>query len=161
MKTAEEVYVRLQQRLLHECRNIVSKSQEMDELAASYHRYVDLEDQVSRSRKRMSYIVGLFGPDRIEQTMKIDDTTCLRKTLGLHPSPGELRKKLRLWRAVREYLRITGKSTVTEIQVFLDWLGLERITRQAIESALKRHEHTFKVTKSGHDRYVELKREAP
>jgi hypothetical protein len=159
MRTAQEVYARLQQRLLHECRNIVSKGQEMGELAAPYHRYVDLEDQVSSSRRRMSYIVGLFGPDRIEQTMKIDDTTCLRKILGLHPSPRELRKKLRLWRAVREYLRIAGKSTVTEIQVFLDWLGLERITRQAIESALKRHEDTFKVTKSGHNRYVELKRE--
>jgi hypothetical protein len=136
-----------------------SKGQEMDELAPSYHRYVDLEGQVSNSRRRVSYIVGLFGPDRIDETMKIDDTACVREILGSHPSSREMRKKLRLWRAVREYLRIAGKSTVTDIQDFLDWLGMERITRQSIESALKRHEDTFKVTKSGHDRYVELKRE--
>jgi len=109
----------------------------------------------------MAHIIGLLGPDRIEKIMKNDETKSLQETLAENRSPQQLREGLRLWVAVREYLReVPGKSKVGDIQAFLDWLGMEDVIRQAIEFALKRHSDSFKITKKGHERYVEL-REMP
>ena|ERR1700690_4375707 len=158
MRLKQDVYLRLQRRLIHECTSTRSLREEMKELSSAYNQYVDCESRLQESNQRMSYLMGLLGPDRVIETMKADGTSCLRKTLESHTPPSELRDKLSLWRAIREYLReVPGKSKVGEIQDFLTWMGLENVTRQAIESALKRHSDWFKVTKRGHDRYVELK----
>jgi hypothetical protein len=45
---------------------------------------------------------------------------------------------------------------VCDIESYLIWLGKKNVTRQAIESALKRHKGWFKTTKKAHDKYVEL-----
>jgi hypothetical protein len=131
----------------------------MKKLSSAYYRYLDVDVQLQNSQRRMLYIIGLLGPDRVEETMTVDDTESLREALGANSTAQELREKLSLWRAVREYLReVPGNSKVGDIQAFLNWLGMEDVTRQAIEAALKRHSDSFEVTKKGHERYVRLKK---
>ena len=157
MKTPAEVYVRLQQRLVHEARSMRSKRNQMKKLSFAYNRYVDLDREIDTVRHRISIIVGLLGPDRVAETVKIDSTACLGETLGLLRPPQEARERLTLWRAVREYLRVVGEAKIGDIQEFLDWIGLQDFTRQALESALQNHENEFEVSKKGRERYVSLK----
>lgn len=152
MKLAQDIFMRLQQRLLHECRTIRSARQEMKEYSAAYLRYLDLERQLEASRHRTTIILGLLGPVHVLETMEATDADCLAE----FPAPEVLRRKLRLWVAVREYLRMVGKSKVGDIQKFLSWLGMENVTRQAIESAVKRHPTSFEIKKENHERYLTL-----
>jgi hypothetical protein len=73
------------------------------------------------------------------------------------PSTTELREKLRLWRAIREYLRVAGEAKIGDIQEFLEWVGIPDFSRQALESALQNHQDLFEITKKGHERYIKLK----
>lgn len=158
MRLKQDIYSRLQRRLIHECGNVRLLQERMKELSSAYNQYVDLDDQLQESEKRLSYIIRLFGRDRLFETAKADDATCLREIFESESFAQKQPEELSLWRAIREYLRETpGKSKVGEIQDFLIWLGRTNVTRQAIESALKRHGDWFKVTKQGHNRYVELK----
>jgi hypothetical protein len=137
--------------------------EKMGELASAYVRYMELDDELARRRHSSSILLGLFGPDRVAETMKIaetmntDDTACLKETLEERRPPQELREELRLWRAVREYVRMAGESSVGDIQGFLTWVGIKNVTRQAIESALRQHKEEFEIIKRGHERYVALK----
>ena len=158
MKPTTDVYMRLQDRLLYEAQNLRSVRQKMQELAPAYNRYLDLDRELDSRRYRMSIILGLLGPDRIPEIVKADNTACLGEALEEQKPLHELREKLRLWRAVREYVRMAGTSKIADVHGFLDWAGLKDVTRQAIESALKQHEDTFEITKRGHERFVALKK---
>jgi hypothetical protein len=152
MKLAQDIFMRLQQQLRHECRSIRSARQEMEQLSAAYLRYVELERQLEASRHRTTIILGLLGPIHVAESMEGTDTDCLAE----FPAPEVLRRKLRLWVAVREYLRMVGKSKVGDIQKFLNLLNMESATRQAIESAVKRHPSSFEIKKENHERYLTL-----
>ena len=158
MRLKQDVYLRLQSRLIHECESVHSMRQQMKELSSAYNKFVDLDRRLQESEKRMSYIARLMGPARFSETAHAGNATCLREMFESDSFAETQHKKLALWRAVREYLReAPGKSTVGEIEEFLVWIGLGDVTRQAIESALKLHNDWFKVTKKGHQRYVELR----
>jgi hypothetical protein len=152
MKLAQDIFIRLQQRLLHECRTIRSARQEMKEHSAAYLRYLDLERQLEASRHRTTIILGLLGPVHVAETIEATDAECLAE----FPAPEVLRKKLRLWVAVREYLRMEGKSKVGDIQKFFNLLGMKNATRQSIESAAKRHPSSLEIKKENHERYLTL-----
>lgn len=152
MKLAQDISTRFQERLLHECRSIRSARQEMKELSAAYFRYMDLERQLETSLHRTTIILGLLGPVHVADTMGATDADCLAEL----PAPAELRKKLKLWVAVREYLRLAGKSKVGDVQATLNRLGIENATRQRIESGVKRHKSSFGIEKKGHERYLTL-----
>jgi hypothetical protein len=64
---------------------------------------------------------------------------------------GELREDLALWEAMKEYLQHIPKARIAE---------MPNASRQAMESALKRHPETFKVTKDRRDKYISLKGQA-
>jgi hypothetical protein len=158
MIVMKDVYARLQQRLIHECTSISTIREEINELAQAYNQYVDLRSRLTEHERRMSHLVKLLGPERFDETMKGDDTQCLREAFVTLPSPQEWRGKLRLWIAIREYLRVVvGESKLRDIQQFLGWIGLENVTRQAIESAIKQHSDHFEIIKKGHERYVKLR----
>ena len=162
-ETNQDVYKLMQKRLLNECRRIRSTRQEMETLASAHLRYLDLEEDLAKHLHSSSSLLGLFGPDHMAETkklaamMKNDDLSCLEETLKQRRSPEELRAELTLWRAVREYVRLAGESSVGDIQQFLDWIGIKNVTRQAIESALRQHRAEFELTKRGRERYVALK----
>jgi hypothetical protein len=157
MKTPADVYTRLQERLLHECQSMRFKRQRMKKLASAYNEYLDLDEEIKIVHHRMSIILGLLGPGRISETIDTDATNCLGQTLEAFASPKELREKLTLWRAVREYLRVAGESKISDVQAFLSWIGIHDFTRQALESALQNHEDVFEINKRGRERYIALK----
>lgn len=155
MKSFQDVYEELQEQLRHEARSMRSKKQAKKKLASYYHQYLDLEDEIHNVHHRMSIKLGLFGPERVAETVKGDER--LAEALKSFQPPMELREKLTLWRAIREFLRMAGESTVGDIQEFLQWIGLPDFTRQAVESALQNHDDIFEITKRGRERYVALK----
>jgi hypothetical protein len=157
MKTPADVYTRLQERLLHECQSMRSKRERMKKLASAHHEYLDLDEELKIVHHRMSIILGLLGPGRIPETVGTDTTNCLGQTLEAFAPPKELREKLTLWRAVREYLRVAGESRISDVQEFLSWIGMQDFSRQALESALVNHEDVFEISKIGRERYIALK----
>ena len=161
MRPPKDIAAVLQQTLMQECKTARSVRAEMNALFPAYYKYLQLDRQMEASRRRMSHILGLLGPDQVEETMNIDKAACLVEALKDHRSPQELREGLRLWIAVREYLRaVPGKSKVGDIQSFLTWIGIKNVTRQAIESALKQHRDSFQLSTKDHERYVGLKKKA-
>jgi len=157
MKTPADVYTRLQERLLHECQSMRLKRQRMKKLAAAYHEYLDLDEEIKIVHHRMGIILGLIGPGRISETVGADSTNCLGQTLEAFAPPKELREKLTLWRAVREFLRVAGESKISDVQGFLSWIGMDKFSRQGLESALANHEDVFEINKRGRERYIALK----
>jgi hypothetical protein len=157
MKPVQDVYTNIRQRLLHECEGVRNGRQEMESLAAQYHRYRDLQAEVDSHWKRILYILRLIGPDRAAKVMASDKTGVIREATDNPSQSDDGRADLPVWKAIREYLREAGEARVGEIQSFLTWLGFENVSRQAIESALKRHERTFGVRTKGHERFVSLK----
>lgn len=157
MKTPADVCTRLQERLLHECQSMRSKQLRKKKLAPAYNESLDLDEEIKIVHHRMSIILGLLGPGRISETVDTDTTNCLGQSLAAFDSPKELREKLTLWRAIREYLRVAGESKISDVQAFLSWIGIHNFTRQAVESALQNHEDVFEISKRGRERYIALK----
>ncbi len=160
VKPQKDVFVRLQQRLLHESRSVRSVKQKMKKLAPAFNQYMDLDHELASRHHRMAILLGLFGNDRVEQMKTNDEAKCLEEALEDHMPLNELRERLKLWRAIREFLRVAGKSTIGEIHAFLTGMGIENITRQAIESALKQHGDAFEISRHGHERYISLRRKS-
>lgn len=157
MKSVQDAYASIRRRLLSECKGVVAGRQEMDALAAQYLRYVDCDNEVKVHWKRIAYILRLIGPDRANEIMRSEVTGILREVANNPPQSDDASVDLPLWKAMREYLREAGESRVGDIQAFLSWLGFENVTRQGIESAIKRHERTFRIRTKGHERIVSLK----
>jgi|HubBroStandDraft_3_1064219.scaffolds.fasta_scaffold467682_2 hypothetical protein len=157
MKTPADICARLQERLLHECQSMRSKRQRMKKLASAYNEYLDLDEEIKVVHHRMSIILGLLGPGRTSEAVDTDTTNCLGQTLEAFDSPKELRERLTLWRAIREYLRVAGESRISDVQAFLSWIGIQDFSRQALESALVNHEDVFEISKRGRERYIALK----
>lgn len=133
-----------------------SKRREMKKVAPAHNRYLDLDRALDIDRHDMHIIIGMFGPDRVTETVKADATACLSDALKVLRTPRDARERLALWRAIREYLRVAGEATISDVQEFLVWISFPNFTRQALESALQNHDDIFKVTKRGKERYIEL-----
>ena len=58
-----DVVKSMQQRLLHECERMQAARNEMDSLAEAYHRYKDLQEELSRREKRSKRLYALLFPD--------------------------------------------------------------------------------------------------
>lgn len=157
MKINHDVKSLLQERLVHENKVLISKKKLRKQLTSAYNRYVDVDREIDAAHHRMSILVGLLGPDAIAEVVKTNQRARLGETLEEFPSLTALREKLRLWRAIREYVRVAGESRIGDIQEFLEWIGIPDFSRQALESALQNHQDSFQVTKKGHERYVALK----
>lgn len=157
MKPNEDAKALLQERLLHEDRILRAKKQMRKKLSSAYNQYLDVDRDIDVVHHRMSILVGMLGTEGIGETVKMSARTHLEESLEGFSSPQELRQKLKLWRAVREYLRVAGESKISNVQAFLVWIGVQDFTRQALESALQNHQDVFEVTKRGHEKYVGLR----
>jgi hypothetical protein len=159
----EQCKRKAQEHLLNRSRRIRSIKREMDQLLSGHVRYEHLEEELAKELHSTSTLIGLLGTAGVAETKKNaeatadEDRLALEQTLSERQRPQELRDILRLWRAVREVVRLAGESSVGEIQRRLASFGIEGVTRQAIESALRQHKDEFEVTKRGRERYVDLK----
>ena len=157
MKINQDVKSLLQERLVHENKILRAKKKLRKKLSSTYHRYVDVDREIKVTHHHISILAGLLGPEGIAKILRTNPKACLGETLEEFPPLSALREKLRLWRAVREYVRVAGESRLGDIQEFLEWIGIPDFSRQALESALQNHQDLFQVTKKGHERFVSLK----
>ena len=152
--SAPDVERMMHQRLQHECVSMQSVRKEISELASAYNRYVDLKAEVDSRSERIQRLMAILGADSI-QAMANDG---VKDETNLQGEPDWLREELPLWRAIMEYLIIAGQSKVGEVQAFFSAMNYE-VSRQAIESALRSHENTFRVVRKGREKYISLKKQ--
>jgi hypothetical protein len=140
-------------RLKYESDRVTSIREEMDKLSGSYNRYRDLLQALSEAESRIKRIQAVLGPTltKTEQTGIIADTS------EVWPAPGDLRANLVLWEAIAEYLCHIPEATVDEIRIFLEGVGIENVSRQAVESALRAHAKLFRITKRGKEKHIALR----
>jgi len=158
MPSIAEVQDRMHQRLEHECLSLQSMRKEMEELSRAYNRYIDLKNEVEARSKRIQRLVGVLGDEFLDE-MAANRSQAVIEETNLQGNPSDLRIELRLWLAIREYLRVAGEAKVGDIQDFFEAMNFETVSRQAIESALRSHNKIFRVVKRGRDKYVSLKKE--
>lgn len=158
MPTVHETTKALKNRLAHECDQIRKARARMEKLSKAYNQFIDSRKEVEERYERVQRIVGLLGPDEFVAAMKEDITDVIGETVEVVPSAPELRDELVLWEAIELYLSTkTEAKKITDIQNYMDIVGIGGVTTQAIESALRTHPKTFKVRKKGKHRYISLK----
>jgi hypothetical protein len=157
MKPVQEAYAAIRRRLLSKCKAVVSGRDELDALAPQYFRYIDCDKRVKEDWKRISYIFRLIGFERAAEIIQSDTTGILNEIPKQSPQYDELNAKLPLWKAMREFLRESGEAKVGDIRAFLEWMDYKPVSRQSLESAIRRHPKEFRVRTKGHERIVALR----
>ena len=158
MPLVVDIVRKLQYQLREELRGMKEARDELDTLREYEARIEALSTRIERAEKRILELVGVLGDKYVEFAGGAGLLRTGQETLNFG-SPKEMQRDTPLWIAMREYLRNTSEARVSEIQDFLQILGVPDVGRTAIESAVKRHSDTFKVIKRGHDRWIALRKE--
>ncbi len=146
----------MKQRLAHECATLAKIRKELKELAPAYYRALDLRQQLDVTGRHIRYIVKVLGSGEILK--QCGEAAILQDEVAMTSTPeGEMSDDLPLWRYVKEYLRVASEARIAEIQLFLKAVCRRSVSRQAIESAIRRHPGTFRVKKTVSEKYVSLK----
>jgi len=146
----------IKHRLAAACKRVQELRKEQNELASAYERYLVLQKELRQQEKRIDRLAGLIGPDFFLETELGDKSSVIGETVESHTSIRQLRDELALWEALQEYLLYAEEARIQDIQLFLDSFGIQA-SREAIESALKRHPETFKSRKRGGAKFISLK----
>ena len=147
----------IKQRLLAACERVREIRTEQEKLASAYERYNILQRELKQQEKRIDRLAGLIGPNLFLAAELEDKSNVIRDTVKTHTGIEQLRNELSLWEAMTEYLSYAEESRIQDIQTFLESFGLTA-SREAVESALKRHPETFKTKKRGGTKLVSLKK---
>jgi hypothetical protein len=147
----------IKQRLLAACERVREIRTEQEKLASAYERYNILQRELKQQEKRIDRLAGLIGPNLFLAAELEDKSNVIRDTVETHTGIEQLRNELSLWEAMTEYLSYAEESRIQDIQTFLESFGLAA-SREAVESALKRHPETFKTKKRGGTKLVSLKK---
>ena len=146
----------LQQRMIHACKRVEKIRERMDLLAAPYHEFLDLKEQLEEYTKQIDQLKGVLGPAFYE-AMRTDKTDAIGNVSEISPTWKEIRESMPLWVALRVYLSAAGEARVGEAEEFLNFLKFPNVRRQSIESALSRHKNVFRVRKRGREKFISLK----
>ena len=147
----------IKQRLLAACERVRELRTEQEKLASAYERYNILQRELKQQEKRIDRLAGLIGPNLFLAAELEDKSNVIRDTVETHTGIEQLRNELSLWEAMTEYLSYAEEARIQDIQTFLESFGLTA-SREAVESALKRHPETFKTKKRGGTKLVSLKK---
>ena len=151
--TVEET---MHSRLWHEEDRIVEINERLKELAKAYNEYRDLQAEVETRQKRIKTLFSLVGAlDKNAPEHRGGEHRVAMALLA--ESQTELKEKLPLWQAMREYLRHVKEARIAEMEAFFQQVEFAEGNRQAMESALKRHPKTFKIRKEKREKYISLK----
>jgi predicted nuclease with TOPRIM domain len=151
--TVEET---MHSRLWHEEDRVVEINERLKELAKAYNEYRDLQAEVEARQKRIRTLFSLVGP--IDANAPEGRGGEHRVAISLlRESQEDLKEKLPLWQAMREYLRHVKEARIAEMEAFFQQIKFPEGNRQAMESALKRHPKTFKTRKEKREKYISLK----
>ena len=160
MPTTNDIVVALKQRLAHEQARTLEARTEMEKLADSYNRYLDLIAEVEERRKRIERIAGVLGTGHFSwvSTFAVGKGESIKYPVKeIEASAEELRRNLALWEAIEQFLMHAKESRVGEIQSFMEAVGMGTVSRQAIESAVRAHPKVFRTIKRGAERHISLK----
>ena len=147
----------IKQRLLAACGRVRELRTEQKTLASAYERYTLLQKELKQQEKRIDRLAGLIGPNLFLAAEIEDTSNVIGDTVETHTSILQLRNELSLWEAMVEYLSYAEEARIQDVQTFLESFGITA-SREAIESALKRHPETFKSKKRGGTKLVSLKK---
>jgi hypothetical protein len=147
----------IKQRLLAACERVREIRTEQEKLASAFERYNILQRELKQQEKRIDRLAGLIGPNLFLAAELEDKSNVIGNTVETHTSIDQLRNELSLWEAMTEYLSYAEEARIQDIQSFLESFGLVA-SREAVESALKRHPETFKTKKRGGTKLVSLKK---
>ena len=148
MPMISDVVRSMEQRRKHEVERIQAARAEIEKLSPAFNRYVDLRAEIKEAEDRYKRISAVLYSEAEPRDSVLED---ISETLN------SLRSKLVLWKAIEEYLSHVSEAMIEDIQTFLVGVGINSVSRQAIESALRTHTKIFAVRKKGRDKFVSLR----
>jgi len=147
----------VRKRIEHQVNQLDELSKELGDLIEPYNRCLDLMDQVKRSEQELNDLIALAGKETLEGFKKKYEYDADWDFLLLR-DPQQMRENMPLWKAIRNYLQVVNNGArVPEILEFMKVVKIPGVTRQAVESALKRHPQVFEPKKVGRERKIFLR----
>jgi hypothetical protein len=143
----------MQKRMMQEFRRIKAAGAEMDKLTDAFHRYQDLREERRKRERRVKRLVALLYPEHMPQT----ETTAKLGHMIFEMDNPPAARDLPLWEMLEEYLAVAGETPISDAADMLLRLVRGNVTRQAVESAVKRHPDIFQVRQGGGKRLISLK----
>jgi hypothetical protein len=143
-------------RLWHEEERIRVINERLKTLTKEYNEFLDLQREAENRKRRIQTLFSLVGP--IDANAPDKQSAEHRVAINLlGESSEDLREKLPLWKAMREYLMHVPEARIGEMEAFFQSIKFSEGNRQAMESVLKRHIKTFKTRKEKREKYISLK----
>ena len=121
---------------------------EQTKLRPEYLRFLDLEEEKKAKSYRLRRTASLI-PDHLENIREDEESGFYSYIVKV--------SELALWEAMLAVLEHTGEVQLFELQHVLEQFG-KKVTRGAIESAIKTHPKRFQARSRGRERFVSLKR---
>ena len=151
--TVEEA---MHSRLWHEEGRIREINEKLKELTKAYNEFLDLQKEAESRKRRIQVLFSLVGPhdQNAPEGHESEHKTAISV---LQERAEELREKLPLWKAMREYLMHVPEARIGEMETFFQSMNYADGNRQAMESALRRHPKVFKTRKEKREKYISLK----
>ena len=138
-------------RTVHEIKDFEKNLLEMEKLQESYFRYIDCarRDLTLRERLRRSYgLLGVHFPSEFVSPETASKLNPLNKQ-----NTDEVRKDLRLWQILEDFLTVVGETTYSGFCSFMYMLKFDEPSSQAFSSAVKTHPDLFEErTRDGEKR---------
>ena len=125
----------------------------MSKLADAYHRYHDLQEEHRKCEQRIKRLVPLLYPKYIPQTNEMARLGHVMNDMDFAPGIEDLF----VWEILEEYLVATGETPIADAIEILSRLKKKAVTRQAVESAIRRHPDKFIARQVNEKRFISLK----
>jgi hypothetical protein len=120
---------------------------EQNKLRVDYLRFLDLEEEKKAKTDRLRRTSSLI-PEELDESDENHDEFNSYVTAVVD---------LTLWEAMLAVLEHTGETQLFELLHVLEQFG-KKVTRGAIESAVKTHPKVFQARTRGRERFVSLRR---
>ena len=134
--------------------DIRETGEELSELRSAYQRYRDLSEHLDSRIERVKIVLALLASEESEQ---VGEAFEFLDGLGIIlEAPADLQEEMPLWKMVREVVRQSEELRIVELENVMRSLKV-KTSRQAIEAAIDAHKRTFKIRRSGREKFVSLK----
>jgi hypothetical protein len=154
--SAQDVFTRIRGALIVDAKRLREIATEQEKFSEAYNRYLALQRESRAHEESANALRALLGPDAFVEAMSTDKSDAVGWEIEMSPTAQELREKTALWQHVRQYLRFVPEAQAGEMVSFLQWVGI-RVTRQAVESAIRSHPREFAVKTRGREKFISLK----
>jgi hypothetical protein len=141
MPIHDEIAGAMQKRMMREFRRVKAAGAEMRKLTDAFQRYQELRQERNKGERRVLRLAALLYPGDMPQN---EDTARLGHMISdIDNAPRKA--DLPLWEALEEYLAVVGEARPIDAADMLEGFVDRKVTRQAVESAVRRHPDIFQV----------------